>query len=195
MVRCKEFYEHFEKKGNFCEKSECVVRQVEHYIDYIRRRKLKDFGGYRISNAALDPLISIEDINSGKVHELALKELKRLIRRRKVMPEDVTRRIVVELINEANSRVEDIYQLKNIPNIRSKIGEFEHDIGEIGFEARNTFDELKKDIGAKNNNELVRIMLEICIRNPEEMMKIKEELVKKDKDREYVEGDIEIIST
>lgn len=176
MVRCEEFYEYFEKKGNFCGKSDGVVRQVECYIDYVKRRKLKDFGGYKISNSALDPFITIEDINSGKVHELALKELKRLIRRRKVLPEHITRRISIETINEANNRVEDPYKLDRIPNIRSRMGDFEHEIGEVGFEVKDTFDSLKKDIGAKNNNELMKIMLEMCIRNPENIRKIKEDL-------------------
>lgn len=176
MVRCEEFYKYFEKKGNFCGKSDNVVRQVETYIDYVKRRKLKDFGGYKISNSALDPFITIEEINAGKVHELALKELKRLIRRRKISPEHITRRISIEIINEANSKVEEPYKLKRIPNIRSRMGEFEHEIGEVGFEVRDIFDSLKKDIGAKNNNELMKIMLELCIKNPEDIRKIKESL-------------------
>jgi len=176
MVRCEEFYEYFDKKGNFCGKSEGVVRQVETYIDYVKRRKLKDFGGYKISNSALDPFITIEDMNSGKVHEVALKELKRLIRRRKVLPEHVTRRISIEIINEANNRTEDPYKLERIPNIRSRMGEYEHEIGEVGFEVKDTFDSLKKDIGAKNNNELMKIMLELCIKNPEDIRRIKENL-------------------
>lgn len=176
MVRCEEFYEYFEKKGNFCGKSDGIVRQVETYIDYVKRRKLKDFGGYKISNSALDPFITIEEMNAGKVHELALKELKRLIRRRNVLPEHITRRISIETINGANSRVEDRYKLDRIPNIRSRMGDFEHEIGEVGFEVKDTFDTIKKDIGAKNNNELMKIMLELCIRNPENIRKIKEDL-------------------
>lgn len=187
MVRCEEFYEYFEKKGNFCGKSDGVVRQVECYIDYVKRRKLKDFGGYKISNSALDPFITIEEMNDGKVHELALKELKKLIRRRKILPENITRRISIELINEANSKVQDPYKLQRIPNIRSRMGEFEHEIGEVGFEVKDTFDSLKKDIGVKNNNELMKIMLEMCIRNPEDIRKIKEDLDSKIVSEENVE--------
>ncbi len=174
IVRCEDFYKHFEKKGNFCGKSEGVVKQVEHYIDYVKRRKLREFGGYKISNSALDPLISIEDVNQGKVHELALKEMKRLIRKGKILPERITRRMSIEIINAANSKVEDAYKLERIPNIRSRMGEYEHEIGEIGFEVKEMFEALKNDIGVKNNNELMQIMLELSIKNPEDIRKIKE---------------------
>ena len=60
MVRCEEFYKYFEKKGNFCGKSDMVVKKVEEYIDYVKRNKI---GGYKISNCALDPFISIESVN------------------------------------------------------------------------------------------------------------------------------------
>ena len=176
MVRCEEFYEYFERKGNFCGKSEGVVKQVETYIDYVKRRKLRDFGGYKISNSALDPFISIEDIKSGKVHDLALKELKKLIRRRKIVPEHTTRRMSIEIINAANNMVDAAYKLDRIPNIRSSMGAFEHEIGEVGFEVKEMFDAFKTDIGAKNNNELMAIMLEMCIKNPEDTRKIKESL-------------------
>ncbi len=176
MVRCEEFYEYFDRKGNFCGKSDGVVKQVETYIDYVKRRKLRDFGGYKISNSALDPFISIEDMKDGKVHDLALKELKRLIRRRKIMPEHTTRRMSIEIINAANNQVEQQYKLDRIPNIRSRMGEFEHEIGEVGFEVKQIFDAFKEDIGVKNNNELMAIMLEMCIKNPEDTRKIKEEL-------------------
>ncbi len=83
MVRCEDFYKYFERKGNFCGKSENVVKKVEDYIAYVKRHRLMEFSGYRISNAALDPFISVENMKDGKVHDLALKELKRLIRKRK----------------------------------------------------------------------------------------------------------------
>ena len=179
MVRCEEFYEYFERKGNFCGKSEGVVKQVETYIDYVKRRKLRDFGGYKISNSALDPFISIEEIKDGRVHDLALKELKRLIRRRKISPEHTTRRMSIEIINAANNTVEEAYKLDRIPNIRSSMGAFEHEIGEVGFEVKEMFEALKNDIGAKNNNELMRVMLEMCIKSPEDIRKIKENMASK----------------
>lgn len=179
MVRCEEFYEYFEKKGNFCGKSENVVKKVEDYIDYVKRHKLREFSGYKISNAALDPFISVENMNYGKVHGIALKELKRLIRKGKVLPENITRRISIEIINDANIKVEEGYKLDHIPNIRSRMGEFEHEIGEIGFEVKEMFDALKNDIGAKNNNEIMKIMLEHCIKNPDQIRKIKDELTSK----------------
>lgn len=187
MVRCEEFYKYFEKKGNFCGKSDGVVKQVEDYIDYVKRHKLRDFGGYKISNSALDPFMSIENVNSGKVHELALKNLRNMIRKGRILPENITRRISIEIINGANNQVADGYKLQRIPNIRNIMGEFEHDIGEIGFDVKEMFDELKSDIGAKNNNEAVRIMLELCIRNIGEAMKIKDELESKIESEQRVE--------
>lgn len=176
MVRCEEFYEYFEKKGNFCGKSKGVVRQVEHYIDYVKRNKMRDYGGYKISNSALDPFMSIEVIKEGKVHSAAIRELRRMIRKGIIYPERVTRRISIEIINRANGKVEEAYKLNRIPNIRSRMGEFEHEIGDIGFEVKSMFDDFKEDIGAKNNNEVLKIMLELSVRNMENVRKIKEEL-------------------
>ncbi len=187
MVRCKEFYEYFEKKGNFCGKSDGVIRQVEHYIEYVRKNRLREFGGYKISNSALDPFMSIETVKDGKVHMLAIKELKRMIRKGIVFPEKVTRRISIEIINAANSKVGDSYKLDRIPNIRSRIGEFEHEIGEVGFEVKSVFEDFKKDIGTKNNNETMKIILELSIRNIEKIRKIKNELETKASEDESVE--------
>jgi hypothetical protein len=185
MVRCEEFYKHFEKKGNFCGKSDGIVKQVESYIDYVKRHKLRDFGGYKISNSALDPFMSIENVNYGKVHALALKDLRNMIRKGRVLPENITRRISIEIINGANNQVTEEYKLDRIPNIRNRMGEFEHEIGEIGFDVKEMFEELKSNIGAKNNNEVLRIMLELCIRNIGDATKIKNEL---DTKAECVQG-------
>jgi hypothetical protein len=188
MVRCEEFYKYFEKKGNFCGKSDMVVKKVEEYIDYVKRNKV---GGYKISNCALDPFISIELVKDGIVHAAALKKLKTLMKKGKILPEKITRRISIELINTANIEVGDAYKLNNIPGIRSRIRGFEHEINEVEHEVRNTFDALKKDIDAKNNNEAMKIMLEMCIRNPNEIRKIKEEM-----DRmEGSEKKVEIVTT
>lgn len=187
MVRCEEFYKYFEKKGNFCGKSEGIVRQVESYIDYVKRHKLREFGGYKISNSALDPFMSIEDVNSGKVHALALKNLRNMIRKGRILPENITRRISIEIINGANSAVADGYKLRRIPNIRSRMGEFEHDIGEIGFDVKEMFDSIKESIGAKNNNEAVKVMLELCVRNVDDAIRIKEEFDAKNASEKRIE--------
>jgi len=176
MVRCEDFYKYFERKGNFCGKSENVVKKVEDYIDYVKRNKLREFSGYRISNSALDPFISIEDMKDGKVHDLALKELKKLLRKGKLLSEKVTRRVSIELINSANNKVAEEYKLEHIPNIRSRMGEFEHEIGEIGYEVKEMFDAFKTDIDTKNNNDVLKIMLEWCIKNPEEIRKLRDKL-------------------
>lgn len=191
MVRCEEFYKYFERKGNFCNKSNLVVKKVEDYIDYVKRNRLREYGGYRISNNALDPLINIETEKGGKVHSVAIKELKSVIRRGKILPEKVTRRVVIELINKSNEKVDLVYKLDRIPNIRSKIGEYEHEISEVGFEVRDTFNALKADIdGDINNNEAMQIMLEVCIRNPELVRSVKAELESK---KESDENNIKIV--
>lgn len=188
MVRCEEFYKYFEKKGNFCNKSDVVVKKVETYIDYVKRNRI---GTYKISNCALDPLINIEYLKDGIVHRTALKELKNLLKKGKILPEKITRRMTVEMINKANNKVGLLYKLDSIPNIRKRIGEYEHEIGSISHENRDVFDILKKDIGTNNNNITIQVMLEMCIRNPDEVRKIKEEISNK----ENSSDGIEIITT
>lgn len=191
MVRCEQFYEYWERKGNFCGKSDVVAKKVEEYIEYVKRTKLLEYSGFKISHCALDPFISIEKIKNGKVHNVALRDLKSLIRKGKVLPEKITRRISVEIINKANNKVAIEYQITSIPNIRNRMKEHEHDINNLGFEVRSTFDELKKDLGVKNNNEAIKIMLEMCIRNPEEIRKIKVELDSK----KETDQNVEIVTT
>lgn len=184
MVRCEEFYRYFEKKGNFCGKSEMVVKKVEEYIDYVKRNKV---GGYKISNCALDPFISIEFVKDGRVHATALKNLKALMKKGKILPEKITRRMSIEIINTANIKVGDVYRIDSIPGIRSRMRGYEHEIGEVEHEVRNTFDTLKKEIGAKNNNDAMKVMLEVCIRNPGAMRGIKEEMDRMEESEKKVE--------
>lgn len=188
MVRCEEFYKYFEKKGNFCGKSEMVVKKVEEYIDYVKRNRV---GGYKISNCALDPFINIEFVKDGRVHIVALKNLKALMKKGKILPEKITRRMSIELINTANNKVEDAYKLDSIPGIRSRMRGFEHEISEVEHDVKNTFDALKKDIGAKNNNDAMKVMLEMCVRNPDITRNIKEEIDK----MEESEKKVEIVTT
>ena len=191
MVRCEEFYKYFEKKGNFCGKSDMVVKKVEEYIDYVKRNKMSDFGGYKISNCALDPFISIEFLNHGQVHKIALRDLKSLIRKRKVSPDKITRRFSVEVINKANATVEDGYKLKNIPGVRSRIGEFEHEVSEVSYEVRDMFNSFKNDIAIKNNNQAMKVMLECCIRHMDEVRQLKEDVDNKEK----LDDEVKIITT
>ncbi len=181
MVRCEEFYKYFEKKGNFCGKSETIVKKVEEYIDYIKRNKMSEFGGYKISNCALDPFISIEFLKEGSVHRMALRELKTMIRKHKVMPDKITRRFGVELINKANAIVEIRYRLESIPGVRNRMGEFEHEIGEVSYDIRDMFNTFKNDIGIKNNNQAMKVMLEYCIRHVGEVRQLKEDVDNKEK--------------
>ena len=188
MVRCEEFYRFFEKKGNFCNKSEVVVKKVEEYIAYIRRNHI---GTYKISNCALDPFISIEFVNGGIVHRRAVKDLKTSISKGKILPERITRRMSIEIINKANINVSESYKLVRIPGIRARMGELEHDIGNISHETRNMFDGIKEDIGIKNNDQAMKIMMEYCIRNPNDLRKIKEEIENKEK----IENEISIVKS
>ena len=61
-------------------------------------------------------------MKDGKVHDLALKELKKLLRKGKLLSEKVTRRVSIELINSANNKVAEEY---NLPvrnhNIKAKV--------------------------------------------------------------------------
>ncbi len=187
MVRCEQFYEYWEKRGNFCGKSDLVAKRVEEYIEYVRRNKI---GTFKISHCALDPFINIEPVNGGRVHSIAVKELKTLIKKGKILPEKVTRRFSIEIINKANNKVGEQFKLNNIPNIRNRMREFEHAIDGVGYDARLMFDALKKDIGARNNNDAMRVMLEIGVRNPDLAKQIKEELDKK----EDAEKQLEIVA-
>lgn len=181
MVRCEEFYKYFEKKGNFCGKSDVVVKKVEEYIDYVKRNKMSEFGGYKISNCALDPFISIEFLKGGNVHRMALRELKSMIRKHKVFPDKITRRFSVELINKANTIVSAEYKLESIPGVRNRMGEFEHEIGEVSYDIRDMFNTFKNDIGTRNNNHAMKVMLECCIRHIDEVRQLKEDIDNKDK--------------
>lgn len=178
MVRCEDFYKFFEKKGNFCGKSDAVAKKVEDYIAYVKRNRM---GTYKISNCALDPFINIEYVNEGVVHRNAIKELKSSIKRGKVLPEKVTRRMSIEIINRANNSVGNSYRLDRIPGVRSRMGDYEHDVGSISSEARDMFDDLKKDIGIRNNDQAMKIMMECCIRNIHDVKGIKENIEKKEK--------------
>jgi len=178
MVRCEEFYKYFEKKGNFCNKGELTVRKVEEYIAYVKRNRI---GTYKISNCALDPFISIEFIKDGMVHRRAIKELKDMMKKKKFPPEKITRRISIEIINRANNQVGDVYRLDRIPGIRKRMGEYEHDIGSISIETRSIFDSIKKDIGINSNDMAMKIMLECCVRNIDDVRKIKREMEDKEK--------------
>lgn len=181
MVRCEEFYRYFEKKGNFCGKSDVVVKKVEEYIDYVKRNKMSEFGGYKISNCALDPFISIEFLKGSNVHRMALRELKSMIRKHKVLPDKITRRFSVELINKANATVSAEYKLESIPGVRNRMGEFEHEIGEVSYDIRDIFNTFKNDIGTRNNNQAMKVMLEYCIRHIDEVRQLKEDVDNKEK--------------
>ena len=185
MVRCAEFYKRFEKKGNFCNKSDVVVRKIEDYIDYVKR-KLKNYDGYLISSCAIEPLKNIEELKDGKVHDLALNRLKETMKIGKIRPERVTRRVVIELINNVNNKVSEDYKLTRIPGVRSKIGEYEHEIGEVGYRTRNMFDELKKQLGT-NNNDTMKVMIEMCVRNINDAVVVKGELDNKNINKEEME--------
>lgn len=187
MVRCEEFYKYFEKKGNFCGKSDVVVKKVEEYIEYIKRNKMSEFGGYRISNCALDPFISIELLKGGQVHKMALRELKNMIRKNKISPDKVTRRFSVELINKANAAVGVMHRLESIPGVRNRMGEYEHEIGEVSYDVRDMFNSFKTDIGIKNNNQAMKVIIECCIRHMDEVRLLKENVENKEKLDEKVQ--------
>ncbi len=174
MVRCEDFYKQFKKRGNFCGKSEVVAKKVEDYIEYVDRNKI---GTYKISNSALEPFMNIEFVKEGFVHRRALRELKDRIKKKRFLPEKITRRISIEIINKANMSVGDAYKLEGIPGIRSRMGEHEHEIGNVGYNTRTVFDIFKKDIGVMSNDDAMSILLETSLKDIEKAKKIKDEKI------------------
>lgn len=154
MVRCEEFYLQFEKKGNFCHKSDLVVKKVEQYLSYMKRNK---FGDFLISNCAIEPFIKIEILKDGFVHKYALKELRKKVR--KLGARGITRRISIETINYANTMVDVEFRIKSIPDVRSRIGTFEHAIDRISYEVRERFNSYKESYGLENNNDALSEIL------------------------------------
>jgi hypothetical protein len=66
MVRCKEFYEKWERCGNFCEKHKDTAERIDKYLDLIEEAEamLNSKDGEtmgRISERALRPLIAEKD--------------------------------------------------------------------------------------------------------------------------------------
>ena len=169
MVRCTQFYEEFDKKGNFCRKSKNIVRKVESYIEYMKRNR---FGDFVISSNAIEPFIKIEHLNNGAVHKYALKKLREKIR--KVGASKITRRISIEIINKANSMVPENDKITSIPDVRVAMGSFEHTIEGIEHETREKFDEFKRIIDIKDNNQVTKIMLDYCLTEKSvDMIKLK----------------------
>ena len=189
MVRCEQFYEEFDKKGNFCGKSNSVVVKVKSYIEYMKRNK---FGDFLISSNAIEPFIKIEFINSGKVHKVALKELRK--KALKIGASSVTRRISIELINKANEMVEESFRIKSIPDVRTRMGAYEHDIGEISHETREEFNEFKALVGARNNDEVMKAMLQYCKNNVNSVIILREEIMESAKKSEKSQDEIEIVN-
>ena len=155
MVTCNDFYEKFERIGNFCQKSETTAKQIEDYISYRKRHRLDSF---EINRCALYPFIMIEDKDI--VHADALKELRR--RCKQSGGRSITRKVAIEIINKANNGVDLRYKIREIPTVRSRMGTFEHTVEGISRETRDMFDGLKKDIGADSNEETLLILIRYC---------------------------------
>jgi hypothetical protein len=155
MVTCNDFYEKFERIGNFCQKSETTAKQIEDYISYRKRHNLESF---EINRCALYPFIMIEDKDI--VHAKALKELRR--RCKQNGGRSVTRKVAIEIINKANNEVNARYKIREIPTVRSRMGTFEHTVEGISHETRDMFDGFKKDIAAENNEETLSILIRYC---------------------------------
>lgn len=154
MVRCEQFYKKFEKVGNFCEKNPIEAKRIENYIDYRRRNHLD---GVEINFNALEPLVKIE---GEMVHDMSLVELKQRLKN-KLNAKDVSRKLVIEIINSCNNKIDngDSRKLKNIPDVRDRFNQFEHEIGSISYEVRQLFDKLKQLSGIKTNDEFLNNVL------------------------------------
>lgn len=155
MVTCNDFYEKFERIGNFCQKSETTAKQIEDYILYRKKHNLESF---EINRCALYPFIMIEDKDI--VHARALKELKK--RCRQNGGRSITRKVAIEIINKANNDIDSRHKIREIPTVRARMGTFEHTVEGISRETRDIFDGFKKDIGAESNEETLSILIRYC---------------------------------
>ncbi len=155
MVTCTDFYEKFEKVGNFCQKSENTAKQIEEYIDYKKRNRLKDV---EINRCALFPLIKIED--KGMLHNECLKKVKKEVKR--LGAKNITRRHIIEIINEVNLKVPITERIDNIPMVRSRMDGNQHAIEGLSHETREHFDNLKNEIHLRGNDEVMNTVLDFC---------------------------------
>lgn len=158
MVTCEDFYEKFEKVGNFCQKSEEIAKQIEKYIDYRKRNRLES---YQVNRSALYPFMMIED--KKEFHKFALFNLRKKCK--KIGGKNITRRLSIEIINMTNQLVSNNIKIDKIPSVRSKMGTFEHTIEGVSFDVRKDFDVFKESVGAKNNDEAIQILVSYCKNN------------------------------
>ncbi len=170
MVTCEDFYEKFKNVGNFCQKSELTAKQIDHYIKYRERNKLDS---YEINRCALSPLMAIEP--NKEVHKKAIRELKKDCR--KIGGRNITRRLMIEIINRANEKVNECDRLKSIPGYRSRMDGFQHEINSVSFDVRNSFDNLKSEIGIISNNDLMSMMINFCSSHKNEILEMKERML------------------
>ena len=183
MVTCEDFYEKWENVGNFCHKSKMTAKQVEDYIKYRNRYKLKS---YSINRCALYPFMMIED--KKVLHLNCLKELRRMAK--KIGGTKITRRLSIEIINKMNDRMAIQDRITTIPTVRTWMDGFQHEINDVSWEVRTAFDKLKDEINIHSNNDIMIAMINYCSANPDSMTKIKEMMIAA-KSTEESEPDVE----
>lgn len=162
MVTCEELYKIWERRGNFCQKSEMTAKQIDAYIDYRKRHKLES---YQINRCALYPFMMIEDKQT--LHLRALKELRKVAKKKG--GKKITRRLSIEIINRVNEELEEGYRITSIPQVRSRLGGLQHEINNVSHEVREAFDRFKSEAGVKSNNDLIAVMINCCSTHKDEI--------------------------
>lgn len=153
MTSCEKLYEYWQKRGNFCGKSDDTAKKIDEFIAYRRRNRLEASG---INRTAMYPLQSIED--SAVIHLRCVKEIKKLLK--KVKGVNITRRMVIEIINRVNNDLSPENRITHIPNVRVRMEGNQHAIEGLSWETREQFDKLKSVLGEKSNDVSLSIIFE-----------------------------------
>lgn len=171
MTSCEALYKEWEKKGNFCNKSEFTAKQIEEYIEYRKRNRLKDI---EINRCALYPMIRIE--HHGMLHDACLKELKKTVKRMGV--KSITRRYVIEIINKINKTIPITERIDNIPDVRNRMSGLQHTIEHVSYETKEAFDHLKVETGFRGNEELMNLIFSFCNDRKNELVEYRKDIGK-----------------
>ncbi len=153
MSSCEKLYEYWQKVGNFCGKSENTAKVIDEYIKYRRRHRLEASG---INRTAMYPLLQIED--KTYLHQKCLKSLRSLLK--KVGGRNITRRMIIELINNVNNTIPSSEKITHIPGVRAKMEGNQHAIEGLSWETKEEFKRFKSLFGEKTNDVSLRIIFE-----------------------------------
>lgn len=169
MSSCEKLYEYWQKVGNFCGKSENTAKVIDEYIKYRRRHRLEASG---INRTAMYPLLQIEDRTY--LHQKCMKSLRSLLK--KVSGKNITRRMVIELINNVNNTVPSNERITHIPGVRAKMEGNQHAIEGLSWETKEDFKRLKSLFGEKTNDVSLRILFEYVKDKNEDLLELERKM-------------------